>query len=345
MNLVKISLRVLFLTLFVFAIIGLSQISLFETEQAAAQAGGDHLTGWAWSSNIGWVSFQGTGYGVAVNSGELEGYAWSSNIGWIRFGGLVGCPGGGNCDARFSGNRIVGWARACAGAATPARRSWGSDVVGWVSFARAKHEGGATFSITANNVVINPGVTQSIPVAVVWTNAAGARRVDLAVTTNPLPAGVTLSFTGNRDRCSSYSGTTCSTEASLVVAGNASSGTYSITIKGDTSSPPALTASKSFNLTINDLPASVRLQVNGSDGPVRVIRGQKVKLTWTTMNVDACAGTNFSTGGVPNNPTIGVMSAPVLSATTYTLTCTRAGAAISDNRDTVTVSLKTPGGG
>ena len=89
----------------------------------------------------------------------------------------------------------------------------------------------------------------------------------------------------------------------------------------------------------------MRLQVNGSDGPVRVIRGQKVKLTWTTMNVDACAGTNFSTGGVPNNPTIGVMSAPVLSATTYTLTCTRAGAAISDNRDTVTVSLKTPGGG
>ena len=52
-----------------------------------------HLVGYAWSSNIGWISFSGTGYGVTYDSdptsltyGQLSGYAWSSNIGWISFG-------------------------------------------------------------------------------------------------------------------------------------------------------------------------------------------------------------------------------------------------------------------
>lgn len=57
------------------------------------------LTGWAWSSNIGWISFNSadtdtpcatgaspTGYCVTVDSsGNFGGYAWSSNIGWISF--------------------------------------------------------------------------------------------------------------------------------------------------------------------------------------------------------------------------------------------------------------------
>jgi len=61
------------------------------------------LTGWAWSSNIGWISMSSTtvptnpkaDYGVKMEvkadaldktSGRaLKGYAWSSNIGWIKF--------------------------------------------------------------------------------------------------------------------------------------------------------------------------------------------------------------------------------------------------------------------
>ncbi len=52
-----------------------------------------YLSGYAWSSNIGWISFNGDGpsskYQVTYdpgNSGLLNGYAWSSNIGWISFG-------------------------------------------------------------------------------------------------------------------------------------------------------------------------------------------------------------------------------------------------------------------
>jgi hypothetical protein len=58
-------------------------------------AGSEHsLSGYAWSDNIGWVSFNCTDfgtcgavdYGVNVdNSGYLSGNAWSSNIGWISF--------------------------------------------------------------------------------------------------------------------------------------------------------------------------------------------------------------------------------------------------------------------
>ncbi|MHA1481961.1 MAG: PKD domain-containing protein [Candidatus Heimdallarchaeaceae archaeon] len=58
------------------------------------QAGTDDiLSGFAWSENIGWISFNSTSdgssqdYGVTFNasSGVLTGSAWSENIGWISF--------------------------------------------------------------------------------------------------------------------------------------------------------------------------------------------------------------------------------------------------------------------
>ncbi|MFA6077189.1 MAG: hypothetical protein WC735_03910 [Candidatus Paceibacterota bacterium] len=89
------------------------------------------ISGWAWSSNIGWISFSSSNdhdantagtqqsafsYGVNKNSsGDLTGYAWSSNIGWIQFGGLAGWPTGGGTtgsNAKIVGNSLVGWAKA-----------------------------------------------------------------------------------------------------------------------------------------------------------------------------------------------------------------------------------------
>jgi hypothetical protein len=60
----------------------------------------------------------GSSYGVTVASttGELSGYAWSENIGWISFDSeaLTGCPDG-NCQAILSRstNEASGWARVC----------------------------------------------------------------------------------------------------------------------------------------------------------------------------------------------------------------------------------------
>lgn len=108
-----------------------------------------YLTGYAWSSNIGWISFSGSSpqYHVYINNYDpsvpsyLSGYAWSSNIGWINFGcGQVDprtgntaqtklCSEdntGGSAPAYPSGgevssgpvltpdNKLKGWIRACA---------------------------------------------------------------------------------------------------------------------------------------------------------------------------------------------------------------------------------------
>lgn len=123
----------------------------------------DRVKGWAWSENIGWISFNcfnlgtcGTvDYGVTIASDNqtMSGYAWSENIGWIDFG-----------DATYNSSTgvISGTAQVLAGEdsatdgwdgviqlsdTTPFAYSvdvqsnteaegwaWGSDVVGWVSF-------------------------------------------------------------------------------------------------------------------------------------------------------------------------------------------------------------------
>ncbi|MFA6254170.1 MAG: hypothetical protein WC640_02900 [Candidatus Paceibacterota bacterium] len=81
------------------------------------------LYGFAWSSNIGWISFNhtdipGSTNNYAVNlepNGDLSGYAWSPSIGWIKFDpGLNGPPGASNRHgAKIEGTTLTGWARAC----------------------------------------------------------------------------------------------------------------------------------------------------------------------------------------------------------------------------------------
>ena len=67
-------------------------------------------------SGIGWISFNGSNYGVGIDAdGRFSGYAWSSNIGWITFNEteLGGCPAG-NCRAEVNldNGNVSGWARA-----------------------------------------------------------------------------------------------------------------------------------------------------------------------------------------------------------------------------------------
>jgi len=128
------------------------------------------------------------GYGVNLNADKtLSGFAWSENIGWVSFNWdvikdtlpLTECPGGNGavlCQAKLTGTNFSGWARACSvfsfgcsGALKPVSErggwdgwiklrkdasdtpgspnygvslsgedftgwAWGADVVGWVSF-------------------------------------------------------------------------------------------------------------------------------------------------------------------------------------------------------------------
>lgn len=151
-----------------------------------AQAATD-VKGFAWSSNIGWISFNslncdanadaksegvpaacpavGTGiarYGItlsAVPTGTFAGFAWSSNIGWVSFSETTGCPSGA-CGAVISNGTVGGWAKGVAAEgsvsgwngwihlsnASPAYGptldpigkfigySWGENVVGWIKW-------------------------------------------------------------------------------------------------------------------------------------------------------------------------------------------------------------------
>jgi len=118
----------------------------------------DHDTwGYAWSDNIGWLSFScrnnnpvgsGINYGVDISdtTGEMSGYAWSENIGWISFNTseLSSCPSG-SCEATvdLETGALSGWARALAPVGQPLEKTGGWD--GWISL------GGASYQVQVNS--------------------------------------------------------------------------------------------------------------------------------------------------------------------------------------------------
>jgi len=92
------------------------EIDKAEAQETNNPFAGYVLSGYAWSENIGWISFNGPNYSVKVNDDKtLSGYAWSENIGWISFNAsdLGGCPSA-PCNAKISDDNknITGWARA-----------------------------------------------------------------------------------------------------------------------------------------------------------------------------------------------------------------------------------------
>ena len=130
--------------------------------------------GFAWSENIGWISFNSASdgssvdYGVKIDTstGNLSGYAWSENIGWISFNRSdTGspplndpCPGD-TCIAKVDdpGNlkianvKIKGWARALAACDSIPCTSSGpcSNCGGWDGWIRFDHD-------QSNKVYIDP---------------------------------------------------------------------------------------------------------------------------------------------------------------------------------------------
>ncbi|MFC1802134.1 hypothetical protein ACFLY7_01710 [Patescibacteria group bacterium] len=122
-----------------------------EVVSVRANLADNNVYGYAWSENIGWVSFNcvndnsclangGVDYGVNIDSGGwLSGYAWNDNVGWISFGNTVGgdydlvdCPTTleGICGSKLYGdNPLKGWAKVLS---ADDEQSGGWD--GWISF-------------------------------------------------------------------------------------------------------------------------------------------------------------------------------------------------------------------
>ena len=169
----------LILTLVILVICGVLFLVISQRGEQVQAGAGDNVFGWAWSENIGWLSFNNTtgggstDYGVNIDSGGLfSGYAWSENIGWLSFNQaeLAGCPSGA-CRAEMdtATGQVSGWARALAygdgwdgwislrgtnygvsvdpNPASPTYQeffgwAWGNTVVGWLSFNCANSETG-----------------------------------------------------------------------------------------------------------------------------------------------------------------------------------------------------------
>ncbi len=123
-------------------IIFLGLISVFGVIRANSN---DLLSGYAWSENVGWVSFNCTDEGTCSSSdygvdfseadGDMSGYAWSENVGWITFNrGDAGNPpaapfnDGSESDpiaqVDLDTYELSGWCRAL---------SYGDGWDGWVS--------------------------------------------------------------------------------------------------------------------------------------------------------------------------------------------------------------------
>jgi len=134
----------------------------FLPDSSVKAGASDNVHGWAWSDNIGWISFNceeggpsqsnictTSNYGVTIDSltGEFSGYAWSDNIGWISFNeaDLIGCPSG-TCKAEvvISGSdvgKLSGWARVT--------NSTDEDY-GWISLSDVANERHQVFIDTNN---------------------------------------------------------------------------------------------------------------------------------------------------------------------------------------------------
>jgi len=121
---------------------------------------GEHnVGGWAWTENVGWISFScqncdqdGNNYvdsgacggdnsttwtrdygaDMATTTGVITGHVWSSNIGWISFNSddLVGCPDG-TCQAIMATTtyEVSGWGKALSASSTE-----NGDWEGWIKF-------------------------------------------------------------------------------------------------------------------------------------------------------------------------------------------------------------------
>lgn len=110
---------------------------------------------------------------------NLSGYAWSENIGWISFQEASGCPSG-TCSARREGNMLKGWARIMA--MPQAEALVPGNAGGWLGWVKLGSESGdpITYGITLN---ADGTITKSQTTSYAWSNELGW--IDFSQATGP----------------------------------------------------------------------------------------------------------------------------------------------------------------
>jgi len=265
---------------------------LFVFPPHALSAGGTPLTGYGWSDNIGWISFNcsntsscGTSdYGFVVDpGGNMSGYAWSDNIGWISANNAdtAGCPTA-PCSAKISpaDGSMSGWLKAIGN---------GGGWDGWISLSGPGYGpilgSGGTFSGYAWGSTV-----------VGWVDLQYARTAFLCIPSIN-PATCTADRTGLDNGCAI---TTCTFPPPTY-------GCDAGVVPNACKTPPAPTGS------ITTSPRIVR-------------SGQTVQVLWNVTNANAASclvtGSNGdSWAGRASSLPSGQVSGPITSQTIYTLHC------------------------
>lgn len=223
----------------------------------------DNMSGWAWSDDIGWISFNCTSdsscgtadYGVNDNAdGTLVGYAWSDDIGWIEFGGLSGFPSGtgtASQNAQVVSGNLVGWAKAIG--------ADGNGWDGWISLSGGTAP--ANYGVTLSGSTFSGYAWDSGDSGWISFNAAGANGVVLAGSAAldaQAPLGTSIANNNNvpygtianlvYTLTSLPGGTTCSLSKTSS-GGTAFTTVTGITTSGSTSTQGLTTAAYTFNIT------------------------------------------------------------------------------------------------
>lgn len=270
----------------------------------------DALSGWAWSSNIGWINFNSTDngasggpYSVVIDSTQtpspIKGYAWSSNIGWIKFDGLSSYPSGGSAGVPASVNlttgEVKGWIRACAGTVgglcgTMTSRTDGWD--GWIELAGSNHAslntagtGGVTYDPATKKFVgyawggdvvgwvqFNPTLDASHS-SVINTGGQSSFTCSISATPTTITSGGSSNINWNSSQassCTAYDGSGNSIGTGL-------SGTVQVS-PTNTTNYSLSCSDASSNICPSNTTLTVTPQVSTSNIPLRIVDGGQDKL-------------------------------------------------------------------
>lgn len=352
------------------------------------QAGAtDNFTGFAWSDmpngsdevmnptgltvgrGAGWISFNSTDTGSAVDygvnvdaSGNITGNAWSEHVGWITFGPSTGCPGG-ICASyiNLSTGVFSGWARAVSGStaesggwdgwislatngfAGPAYgwtvnistgvvtgSAWGGDVLGWIT----------PYNVTIAlppvlsplTLTANPSTISACTTPAV-TDLIYASPANLPFTNCTVTSSPTGTNVHNDTMPADHALPTASNQTIGGVSVVAPSTTYTLSCTG--TGIPTATTSATANVA-----ACVPTATLGGQGCFQTAPSPAT-LTWTSSNMTSCS-IDHGVGSVALN---GSTVVTVSGSITYTLTCTGSyGSVSSQHLITISPTCSNPGG-
>ena len=348
--------------------LGLMAFNFFNVQKVKADLNYNTF-GWAWSENIGWISFNSASdgssidYGVNVDqaTGKLSGYAWSENIGWISFNRAdTGAPPSndpcpdGSCIAKVSSSYIKGWARVLSynggwdgwirfdhGKSNEPYMdangdwhgwAWGSDVVGWISFNSVDpNAGGSSYKVKTSLSTLSVSLSANP-----FSGNAPLNNVNLTADVSGTAAGdITYKFDCTND--GTYE-KIITTGAEHYTAWNLcnypSVGTYTAKVVVERG---GLNAADTATIKVNVPPPAptADIKAEGSDGPITVDVGASVNISWTSTNADSCVVSPPGWTGVSGSRPTDNLTYDV----TYTLNCSGPGGEASDS---VTINVNYP---